>query len=321
MIKRTIEISQQPAHLTVKLGQLLLKHGDEIVRQIPCEDIGMVLVDHPGTTYSHAALIQLAESGAALVVCGRDHLPAAVLLPMVDHSQVVWRIDDQLQAGKPLRKSLWKQLVQAKIRAQAANLPKDYPARSKMLDLARSVRSGDPSNIEAQAARVYWSIWLGEETFRRDRDADGLNSLLNYGYAVIRAAVARALVAAGLLPALGLHHRHRANPFCLADDMMEPLRGLVDDRARDLYRQGYDCLDREAKAGLLRLLAEPVRLGNEKGPLMVNLHRMTASLVRCYRGQAKQLEIPVAMDSAIIDDSENEEQTTDEPSTDQAACT
>src|SRR5207253_3311551 len=133
-------------------------------------------------------------------------------------------------------------------------------------DFARQVRSGDPTNLEAQAARVYWLSWLPEEAFRRDADAEGLNSLLNYGYAVVRAAVARALVAAGLMPSLGLKHSNRSNAFCLADDLLEPLRPLVDDRARELYRQGYDRLDTEAKAGLLKLLAEDVRLSGETGP-------------------------------------------------------
>jgi CRISPR-associated protein Cas1 len=234
-------------------------------------------------------------------VCGRDHLPAAVLLPLADHSQVVWRVAEQVAVSKPLRKQLWKQLVRAKVRAQATNLPSDCPARMKLLELAKRVRSGDPENIEAQAARVYWQHWLLGVPFRRDVDARGVNSLLNYGYAVIRAAVARALVAAGLLPALGLFHSNRSNAFCLADDLMEPLRPLVDRRVRSLQRQGHEELGPEAKAGLLTLLADPVRMGHERGPLMVNLHRMVASLVKCYQGEADRLEIPRACSSADTD--------------------
>ena len=297
MIKRTIEISQQPAHLTVQHAQLLIKREGEVVGQAPCEDIGVVLVDQPQVSYSHAALVSLAESDAVLVVCGRNHLPVAVMLPLADHSQVVWRINEQLGAGKPLRKQLWKQLIQAKIRGQAFNLPEGSPARSKLLDYARQVRSGDPSNLEAQAARVYWQNWLPDEVFRRDADAEGLNSLLNYGYAVARAGVARAIVAAGLLPSLGLKHCNRSNAFCLADDLVEPLRALVDDRARELYRQGYDGLSSEAKAGLLKLLADDVRLGEETGPLMVCLHRYVASLVKCFEGSGKRLEIPEMLEA------------------------
>jgi len=292
VIKRTIEISREPAHLTVRLGQLLVRRGEETAGSVPCEDLGVVLVDHPGTTYSHAALTKLAESEAVLVVCGTDHLPAAVLLPLSDHRQVVWRVHDQLSVGKPLRKQLWKQLVQAKIRGQATNLASDCPARRKLLALARSVRSGDPNNVEAQAARIYWQNWLPEIEFRRDAKGDGVNSLLNYGYAVVRAAVARALVAAGLLPVLGLKHSNRANAFCLADDLMEPLRPLVDDRARELVCEGYDSLIPEAKVGLLELLADRVQTGTQTGPLMVALHRMVASLVHCYQGESRRLEIP-----------------------------
>lgn len=333
MIKRTLEISREPAHLSVRHEQLVLKRDGETVGQVPCEDIGVVLVDHPQTTYTHGALAKLAESDAAVVICGRDHLPAAVLLPMTDHSQVVWRLDAQLGVSRPLQKQLWKQVVVAKIRAQAANLPSDQPAYRKLLALAREVRSGDPANVEAQAARVYWANWLDagsvpnsglEElgtdplapndtlagVFRRDPDGTGLNGFLNYGYAVVRAAVARAIVAAGLLPSLGLHHRNRSNSFCLADDLIEPLRPIVDDRVRELHRQGYEELDQPAKAALLEILADRVTLSRNGasrngevasatrrardagGPLMVQLHRYVASLVRCYQGEDRQLEIP-----------------------------
>lgn len=303
MIKRTLEISREPAHLSVRNEQLVLKRDGQTIGSVPCEDIGIVLVDHPQTTYTHGALAKLAESDAAVVICGRDHLPAAVLLPMVDHSQVVWRLDSQLAVSKPLRKNLWKQIVVAKIEAQARNLSEDQPAKSKLLALAREVRSGDPTNVEAHAARVYWANWLATtdvkaldtESFRRDPQAAGVNSFLNYGYAVLRAAIARAIVAAGLLPSLGLHHRNRSNPFCLADDLIEPLRPLVDDRVRELYRLGYDELNQPAKTALLELLTLRVAVGDDDkngGPLMVQLHRYVASLVRCFTGDGRRLCIP-----------------------------
>lgn len=294
MIKHTVEVSREPAHLSVRLGQLVLKNGDRVLGSLPCEDVGVVVVDNPGASYSHAALATLAQADAVLVVCGRDHLPAAVLLPLADHSQITWRISEQVAVSRPRRKRLWKQLVQAKIRAQAAIVPTDWPAHAKLLDLARQVRSGDPANLEAQAARVYWANWLPEVGFRRDSDGGALNALLNYGYAIVRAAVARALIAAGLLPALGLFHSNRANAFCLADDLMEPLRPLVDDRVRELFRQGREELNQETKARLLEILEEPVRIARRRGPLMVALHRMAASLVRCYQGEDTRLEIPRA---------------------------
>lgn len=300
--KRTLEISREPAHLSVRNEQLVLKRDGQTVGQVPCEDIGVVLVDHPQTTYTHAALAKLAESDAAVVICGRDHLPAAILLPMVDHSQVVWRLDAQLSISRPLRKQLWRQLVVAKVEAQARNISEALPAHRKLQALAREVRSGDPTNIEAQAARVYWANWLWqmaeEETpaFRRDPDLPGLNSFLNYGYAVLRAAIARAIVAAGLLPSVGLHHCNRSNAFCLADDLIEPLRPLVDDRVRELHRQGYEELNQPAKAALLEILTARISLGSGEeniGPLMVQLHRYVASLVRCFTGDAKELAIPI----------------------------
>ncbi|MCI0366261.1 MAG: CRISPR-associated endonuclease Cas1 [Phycisphaerales bacterium] len=317
MIKRTLEISREPAHLSVRDEQLVLKRDGQTIGQVPCEDIGVVLVDHPQTTYTHGALAKLAESDAAVVICGRDHMPAAILLPMVDHSQVVWRLDAQLNVSRPLRKQLWRQLVVAKVQAQARNVPEDQPAHRKLLALAREVRSGDPTNIEAQAAKVYWANWLDQgsvpnscseelgtdplaphdplaRVFRRDPEGAGLNSFLNYGYAVLRAAIARAIVGAGLLPSVGLHHRNRSNPFCLADDLIEPLRPLVDDRVRELHRQGYDELNQPAKAAILEILADRVRLGEDIGPLMVQLHRYVASLVRCFTGEARELDIPVA---------------------------
>jgi CRISPR-associated protein Cas1 len=293
MIKRTVEISREPAHLTVQLDQLLIQRDGQTVGRIPCEDLGVLVVDHPGSTYTHAALTTLMRFDTAVVVCGRDHLPSGILLPLAEHTQVVWRIRDQLGASRPLRKRLWQQLVAAKIRGQAENLPRGSAERTKLLGLAREVRSGDPSNVESQAARVYWSAWLPEEAgFHRDPAGPPPNHLLNYGYAVMRAGVARAIVAAGLLPAIGLHHHNRANAFCLADDLVEPLRPLVDARARELHLAGHEELDRTTKAGLLDLLTMTVRVGDQTGPLFVNLHRMVASLVHCLAGTAQRLELP-----------------------------
>ncbi len=297
MIKRTLEISREPAHLSVRNRQLLLKRDGEVVGSVPCEDIGVVMVDHPQTTYTHAALTCLAESDAAVVICGRDHLPTAMLLPLADHSQVVWRLKDQLNASLPLCKSLWKQVVVAKILAQAQNIPVELAGYRKLMALAKEVRSGDPRNIEAQAAKVYWANWLWQESFRRDRDQPGINSFLNYGYAVVRAAVARAIVAAGLMPSLGIHHRNRSNAFCLADDLMEPFRPLVDDRVREMHRQGYEELNQPAKTELLEVLSTTMQLDNQTGQLMVMLHRLVVSLVQCFAGEQKRLQIPVSKDS------------------------
>ena len=318
MIKRIVEISQQPARLTVHLGQLrieplCLRKSDLPADAspsaasspcIPCEDLGIVIVDHPQVSYSHPALLGLLEHGAVLVVCGRNHLPAGVLLPLSGHTEVVWRVHDQIRASLPTRKRLWQQIVKAKINAQAQNLAPQSPPFRQLKIMATQVRSGDSGHVEALAARVYWAHWLDSVTgeqrasrFGRDsKGTDLANSCLNYGYAVLRAAVGRALVSAGLFPALGIQHHNRSDAFALADDMMEPLRPLVDRRVRGLLFQNPtpDSLDRPVKQALLSVLSATVRLERATGPLMVALHRMSASLVDCLRGNRDALLIPGA---------------------------
>ena len=297
MIKRTIEISQEAVHLAIELDQLRLlrqKPAQGLLASIPCEDIGMLVVDNPHTTFSQTALVRLIENGAAVVVCGRNHLPAGLLLPLSDHTEVVWRLHDQIAVPRPLRKRLWKQLIIAKIRGQAANLPSAARFRQRLLKLTREVKSGDSANIEAQAAKLYWAEWLGEGSdFHRDPSgADYLNAMLNYGYAVVRAAVARALVSAGLHPALGLMHRNRSNSFCLADDLLEPFRPMVDRAVRGLHHEGKRELNRDSKKELLALLTSTVRVKDQSGPFMVALHHFAASLVRCFQGTEEKLDIP-----------------------------
>lgn len=309
MIKRTIEISREPLHLAVKLDQLQLWRSapeSGLVASIPCEDIGLVVVDNAGATYSHDALARLIHFGAVVVLCNDKHLPSGLLLPLSDHTEVVWRLNEQIALRKPVCKQLWKQIVIAKIRAQAINLPEDSPARRRLLMLAHEVKSGDLTNVEAQAAKLYWSAWLCPETpFHRDPDcSQGINAMLNYGYAVVRAAVARALVSAGLHPALGLHHCNRGNALCLADDMLEPLRPLVERAVRTLSRVGQTVLDPASKRELLSLMTATVRVGDQTGPLMVGLHRTMASLVRCIQGQERRLLLPIFVESTLASEPE-----------------
>ena len=308
MIKRTLEISREPAHLAVRHDQLQLRRGDEVAASFPCEDLGFVVVDHPQVTYSHAALAALLERDAVVILCGKNHLPSGLLIPLSDHTQVVWRIQLQVDVTLPVKKRLWQQLVKAKILAQAENLQLGSPAEIRLRQLASEVRSGDPDNREAQAARVYWSAWLMQspeaadtESFHRDPNGAGLNGMLNYGYAIVRAALARAIVAAGLHPALGLHHSNRSNAFCLADDLIEPLRPMVDERVRRLAFSGEMELTQTVKAELLSLLTEEIRTGEFAGPLTVALHRYVASLVKCYAGDSRTLETPVRCNSAVTE--------------------
>lgn len=315
MIRRTVEISREPSHLAVRHDQLLILRRDEsrhrlpanpanLAGQIPLEDLGVLVVDERDTTYTQSVLIQLAEHGAALVVCGPNHLPCGMFLPLSTNTELLGRLEMQLAASKPRRKRLWADIVTAKIRAQAANLEHAPQIRSQLLSMARRVRSGDPDNMESQAARLYWPVLFDDlsdidSPFRRrprDPDSQPPNQLLNYGYAVVRATVARAVVSAGLLPALGIKHHHRSNPFCLADDLMEPLRPLVDARARALVAQGALELNTATKVELLKLLTETLRIGDTTGPLgVVVVVRYIASFVRVLSGEASSLEVPVAL--------------------------
>jgi len=314
VIKRTIEISREPAHVAVRDRQLLIlrktspperlpARPQNLAGSIPCEDIGVVMADSRGTTYSHAALAQLAEEGAALVICGRDHHPAGMFLPISSNTDLLSRLDAQINASKPTRKRLWASIVAAKVRAQAAALPRheDMNAcRARLTRLAREVKSGDTTNVEAQAAAAYWPVVFSRcepvgQPFRRragDRSAPPPNNLLDYGYAALRAAVARAIVSAGLLPALGIQHRGRSNPFCLADDLMEPLRPLVDRRVRWLAERGEFTLDQPTKAELLGVLTVEVGIDGARGPLLVSVTRYVASLVRVLTAEQDRLEIP-----------------------------
>lgn len=316
MIKRTIEISREAFgfHLSIRDGQLLILKKTEpprslpanppnLVGSVPCEDLGVLMVDQRDTTYSHSALATLAEHGAAVVVCGRDHLPVGMFLPLSTNTELLSRLDAQLSATKPTVKKLWAAIVSAKVRAQAEALPEGddtAPCRNKLVALARSVRSGDPENIEAQAASHYWPVVFARSTFlqhpfrRRagERDAPPPNNLLDYGYAAVRAAVARATVAAGLLPALGIKHRGRSNPFCLADDLMEPLRPLVDRRVRWLAERGELDLNQTVKAELLRVLTDEVGVEGQRGPLLVAVVRYVASVVRVLAGEQVNADIP-----------------------------
>lgn len=319
MIKRTIEISREPAHLAVRQEQLLIlrksavatrriaAHPENLAASIPCEDLGVVMTDHRETTYSHHALATLAEHGTAVVICGQDHHPVAMCLPLSTNTALLARLDAQLHASKPRIKRLWQQIVAAKVKAQADALPpfggEDVEsARARISALAGRVRSGDPDNIEAQAAAIYWPVIFAgcacvQAPFRRaagDRSAKAPNNLLDYGYAALRAAVARAIVSAGLLPAIGIQHKGRSNPFCLADDLMEPLRPLVDRKVRWLAERGELDLTQPVKADLLGILTEEIGTKSASGPLMVAVNRYVGSFVRVLLSEEDTLNIPEA---------------------------
>jgi len=294
MIKRIIEISSARTYLSVHYGQLVVKEDGNELSQIPCEDIGVLLIDHQGTTYSHSVFTALLDQGAAIVLCGGNHHPAGMLLPLESNCEQGERFRQQIEAKEPVKKRLWKQLVQAKIQHQAKIVGKGTETYAALMALRQRVRSGDPQNMEAQASRKFWASYLQGIEFRRDTAGAPPNNLLNYGYTVMRAAVARALCSAGLLPCLGIHHCNRYNAFALADDVVEPFRGFVESKVKEICEgDGVPAeLTQALKARLLEVLYQPVIIAGYEGPLMVGLHRTAASLHRCFAGEQQEIELP-----------------------------
>lgn len=295
MIRKTVEFSTPGTRLSVAHRQLVVERPDLPKTTLPIEDLGVVIVDDVRATYTQSVFLSLLEAGAAVLVTGRDHLPAGMMLPLNAHHVQTERHRAQVEASAPVRKRAWQAIVRAKIRQQAAVLSHFTGHHGGLLPMARRVRSGDPDNLEAQAAQRYWPRLFGKG-FRRDRGAEGVNALLNYGYMVVRAAVARAVVAAGLLPSLGVHHRHRGNPFCLADDLLEPYRPYVDWRVRGMARESsasaFDLSRRETRGALLSLFNETVCVGDRREPLLLALHTSAASLCRTLTGGDRTLSLP-----------------------------
>ena len=299
MIKRTLCFSH-PAYLSLRNGQLVVKlekQDDEPERQttVPIEDIGVVVLDHRQITLTHGALSALVAGNAAVVTCDDRHMPVGLLLPLEGHTVQSERFQDQLGASLPLKKQLWQQTVQQKIRNQAALLRELHGIEvGNMHRWASDVRSGDSTNLEARAAAFYWSQMCPTlPSFTRSREGDYPNALLNYGYAILRAMVARALVGSGLLPTLGIHHHNRYNAYCLADDVMEPYRPYVD---RLVVQTMAECCDVEVTTDIKRrLLTVPtleVRIGGQRSPLMVAASTTTASLARCFSGENRRISYP-----------------------------
>lgn len=293
MIKRIVEISNA-RYLHLRHRQLIIEHEEQEIGRVPVEDLGVLILDHPAIVYTQALLVACWEANVVVVICDTKHLPSAILMPMEGHSLHSKVLKAQIAASEPTTKRIWQQMVQAKITAQAQTLQSATADSAPLPLYAKRVKSGDPDNFEAQAARLYWPRLFGKD-FRRDPEQDGINSLLNYGYAILRAAVARALSGAGLHPTLGVHHRSQYNPFCLADDAMEPFRPLVDLRVSELCTSGVvPPLDKDSKARLLDVLNWPMEHGDGRFPLLVALHHYAASIREVLTGEARALRVPVA---------------------------
>ena len=305
MIKRCVEVSSGPAHLWVKNSQLVLTREGKEISRIPIEDLGVLVIDNPSITYTHAALAAMMEKNVAVVVCGHDHHPAGLLLPVEGHTLHGATVAMQSSATERAKNSLWKGIIAAKIRNQAYALKIMGKEGAGLEALSRRVKSGDPENLEAQAAQRYWPMLLGP-AFRRSRDGGPPNNLLNYGYMVLRAATARAVCGAGLHPSLGIHHRNQYNGFALADDLMEPVRPMVDLIVCGLWKEGKIELSRESKEKLLGVLAAPVELSGQNSPLMTALQKSAASLREALSGESGGLNIPKPALSLHLQDREDD---------------
>jgi CRISPR-associated protein Cas1 len=298
-LDQIIDISTDGRHLSRDRGFLKVEENGQEVGRVPLDQIAAVIVHAHGTTWTSSLLVELAERGAPVVLCAANHQPRAMLWPLEGHYAQGARMQAQWRAKTPLIKQAWKQIVIAKVQMQAATLAAFGQSRATLDRLAREIKSGDPGNIEAQAARHYWPRLMGS-SFRRDTATDGENALLNYGYTVLRAATSRAIIAAGLHPTIGLHHHNRSNAFALADDLMEPFRPLVDCTVCNISRHHGANVTPEAKQALARLIALDLPLGQVMSPVMVALNRLATSLAVSFENNRLELALARPPDALTL---------------------
>lgn len=311
MIKKTLYFGN-PAYLSLKNKQLVIKLPEvekndqlpseikkESIRTIPIEDIGVLIIDNGRITITQGVIEALLENNSALVTCDNTRMPIGLMLPLSGNKTQTERFRDQINATLPLKKQLWQQTVQSKIRNQAYVLSnKNNSIVDNMYAWASEVKSGDPDNYEARAAVYYWANLFNEiEGFYRDREGIPPNNLLNYGYAILRAVVARSLIASGLLPTLGIFHRNKYNAYCLADDIMEPYRPFVDKLVCEIVAKGNDIkeLTQETKFKLLNIPVIDVIMDGQRSPLMNAVGKTTSSLYKCFVGKVRKIKYPTFM--------------------------
>lgn len=296
MIARIVEIADDRRYLSVLRGFMVVKNteGDrEEIGRVPLDDICALIANANGLSYSNNLLVSLAERGVPFVLCGANHNAVGMIWPVDGNFQQAKRYDAQIAASKPVHKRLWAEVVRSKLQQQASVLEALGLPTAPISALIKKVRSGDSSNIEAQAARRYWTLLFGKE-FRRDRDADGINVLLNYGYTIYRAATARAVIAAGLHPTLGIHHSNEGNPMRLVDDLMEPFRPLIDLLVWHLNKNNELELSADNKRVLVRSLYEDMQSTMGATPVMVCMQKLAVSLAQVYMKESDDLELPLA---------------------------
>ncbi len=311
MIKRTLYFGN-PAYLSRKNEQLIIKiEGNAPLEPIPIEDIGILIIDHQQVTLTQGLMQALLHNNVALITCDEKHLPTGLLLPLNVHSSQTLKFSKQVSASEPVKKRLWQQTIKAKIRNQANLLLSLGYGVGMLKKCVEEVQSGDATNREAKAAAYYWKKIFSEfiPDFTRHPEGKPPNHLLNYGYAILRAIVARSLVGSGLLPTFGIHHRNQYNAYCLADDIMEPYRPYVDKLVYQVLQEQKKLSDKETaladqdkeplaltpamKKIFLQIPVMDVAMDGETRPLMIACQRTTASLSRCFEGEAKNILYPV----------------------------
>lgn len=303
MIKRTLYFGN-PAYLCLRDNQLVVKKKDGEPKTVPVEDVGFIILDSPQVTISCALLSFLTENNCAVISCDSKHLPSGLFLPLAGNSLQSERFRHQIEASLPLKKQLWQQTVQQKILNQASVLQQKRKCPAKfLLSCAGNVRSGDVDNREAVAAAYYWKqLFPRIENFTRDRFGVSPNNIFNYGYAILRGVVARSLVASGLLPTFGIHHSNRYNAYCLADDIMEPYRPIVDKliiEKLDGMKEIPAEVSRELKISLLEIPVLDAKIDGKRSPLMNAVSLTTTSLYRCFVGESRKLLYPEVPDGAV----------------------
>ena len=295
MIERIVEVAEDRRHLFLHRGFLVVQSSDasrEELGHVPLDDIGALIANAHGLSYTNNLLVALSERGVPFVLCGANHNAVGMLIAVDGHHEQARRIEAQINASLPTHKRLWAEVVRSKLEQQAAALEAVGAPTAPLTALVKKVKSGDPENVEAQGARRYWGLLFGQ-AFRRDRAASGLNGLLNYGYTVLRAAVARATIAAGLHPSIGLHHSHDNNAMRLVDDLMEPFRPVIDLKVWQLWQNAEQEVEPATKRALVRTLYDDMAGTNGVTPLMVCVQKLATSLAQVYLGQRDKLELPL----------------------------
>jgi len=294
MIEKILDFSQEPVSLKIKYQQLVIIKDNHPDITIPINEIAVIIASHPQISYTNAVLASLAENGGIFIICDKKYLPIAMTLPLQSHYIQTQRFLLQANVSLPTRKQLWKQIVQAKVKNQGKLLYKLYGNDQGLLKMAHRVRSGDQDNIEAQASRRYWTTLFNDPSFKRNPQKQDQNRFLNYGYAVLRAIVSRAICSAGLHPSLGLHHHNQYNPFCLADDLMEPFRPFIDRAVVELLKKYPEDhpLDPELKKQILSAITEKININQEKRTIFDSATKTANSLVKVYEGKEKKLILP-----------------------------